>query len=162
MSLLDLTPEQRAAEDAAMPGIFADGFHPDRIDWYTRLVIEDGRVRGGVEVIPELIAAMIMESGLKNREFGDSDKTNPNFGVGWMQHDTGYTIPDIATLVALRADPLNPLGHTLANPDLARQGGRRTWFNKQRWHAWEREIIDPTSGWSPLDAAHDAWDRVTA
>ena len=160
--LVELTPAERAAQDAAMPAIFDDGFHPDRIDWYTRLTLESEIVRGGVRVIPEFIAAMVSESGLRNRRFGDSDVSSPHFGVGWMQYDTEYYAAPLEELIAIRADPLYSLQYLTQHPDLFRQGGRQSWFNKQRWHAWERDIIDPNDGWSPLQAALDAWERVTA
>ena len=159
--LVELTPAERAALDAAMPAIWDDGFHPDRIDWYTRLCIESEIIRGGVRVIPEFVAAMIAESALENRRFGDSNKTSPHFGVGWMQYDTGYYANPLDTLIQIRADPLFSLTYLAGLPDLFRQGGQQSWFNKQRWHAWERHTIDPDSGWSPLAAALDAWERVT-
>lgn len=161
MSLLDLTPEARAAVDAGMPPIFDKGFHPERIDWYTQLCIDAG-VRGGVVIIPELIAAMIAESGLQNRRFGDADKTSPHFGVGWMQFDTEYAARNYDVMIGTRADPLFPLQWVLSNVNLCRRTEDFDVFNKQRWNAWEPHIIMPTTGWSPMLAALDAWYRVTA
>lgn len=150
MALLDLTPEQRHTAEVTLRPIFDQGYHPERIDFYLRLCVEAG-VRGD-DTILELVAAMIGESGLDNRKFGDSDMMNPNFGVGWMQLDTGYHVKDLSSLIAFRADPLASLHYVLATPDLCKRGKLRDHFNEQRWHAWEAEVIDPTEGWSPLEA----------
>ena len=160
--LIELTPAERHAQEIALPAIFDGGFHSDRIVWYTRLVVESGLVRGGASVIPELIAAMISESSLDNTIFGDANP-DPQFGVGWMQMDTGYHVHSLENLLAIRSDPLHSLVYATDPANgLCKQGGRATWFNKQAWHAWEPAIIDPPSGWSPLGAAIDAYNEVTA
>lgn len=158
--LVELTPAQRHAQEVALPKIFDNGFNYERINWYTTLVIEHGGVRGGASVIPEFIAAMIQEAGLNNRALGDQ---NPDihFGVGWMQFDTQYYATTHGQIMAIRQDPLFSLGYALSTPDLCYQGGVATHFNKQRWNAWEPASIDPVTGWSPLKAALNAWDKVT-
>lgn len=168
--IVELTPFERAQADASMPKIFDAGFHPERIDWYTRLTVESELIYGGVLVIPEFIAAMICEASLRNRAFGDSDTASPHFGVGWCQFDTEYHVPSLSALIAIRTDPLYSLKY-IANPvnGLTSRGGHATHFNKQAWHAWEDKTIDPLldetgqpTGWSALGAAHAAWDRVTS
>jgi hypothetical protein len=156
----------RFAEERALPPIFGpDGYSPARIEWYTRLVIASEVVRGGVDVIPELIAAMIGESNLDNLAIGNNaahGSDNVWLGVSWMQLDTGYHVADLETLHAFREDPLRPLVYVAGNADLCDQGGTSTHFNRQRWHAWDPETIDPDEGWNPLRAAHDAYERVSA
>lgn len=112
-------------------------------------------------MIPEFIAAMIGESNLNNRALGDANP-DPHFGVGWCQLDTGFHATTHERIIAIRADPLWSLMYVLdpANGLVRHQGGRMTHFNKQRWHAWEPDQIDPVTGWSPLNAALEAYDRV--
>ena len=159
--IVELTPAERRAQEQALPRIFDGGLHVERIDWYTRLTIESGLILGGVLVIPEFIAAMIGEASLNNRTFGDA---NPDefFGVGWMQFDTGYHASTMERVHAIRRDPLHSLQYAASTPDLTRHSRFATSFNKQRWHAWEDEIINPDEGWNPLQAAFDAWERVSS
>jgi hypothetical protein len=159
--LVELTAAERHAQEVALPAIFASGFNPARIDWYTRLCVESERIRGGVEVIPEFVAAMIGESSLNNRALGDANP-DPHFGVGWCQLDTGYHATTHERIIAIRSDPLWSLTY-ITDPanKMVRHEARRTWFATQLWHAWEPARIDPVTGWSPLAAAYDAWERVT-
>ena len=136
-------------------------YNTERISWYTSLVVDSGLVRGGWRVIPEFVAAMIMESGLDNLTVGNNAKNgadNPWVGVGWCQLDTGYHVTDLEALHTLRADPHESLRYVTSTPDLCKHGKLQTYFNKQRWHAWEPEVIDPDDGWSPLQAAFNVWD----
>lgn len=159
--LIELSPQHRHDAEAALPPIWSGStLNPARIDWYTRLVIESGLVKGGASVIPELIAAMIGESALNNRAFGDS---NPDiyFGVGWMQLDSRYHVRTLDNLHLIRLDPLHSLTYACDPVNgLAKHGGRATWFATNLWNGWSQPIIDPTTGWSPLGAALDAWARV--
>lgn len=160
--IIELTPAERYAQETLLPQIFENGFHPERIDWYTRLVVESRLIKG--DVIPEFIAAMIMESGLDNRRFHDANP-DPHFGLYWVALDsTGHMPLARADIIRFRADPLVPLQYVAATPDLAKHGGEQTWFNKARWNAWKQEIIDPvsTTVWSPLKAARAAYARVLA
>jgi len=160
--IIELTPQERHDQEAALPPIFKGSvYSPARIEWYTRFVVESGLVRGGAAVIPELIAAMIAESALNNRALGDA---NPDihFGVGWMQLDTGFHVPSLEALLAIRLDPLYTLTYvTTPSNGLITLGAAATHFKKSRWNAWKPEIIDPVSGWSPLQAALTAWEVVT-
>jgi hypothetical protein len=159
--IVELTPEQRRLQEVALPLIFGGGFHPERIDWYTRLTVESGLVKGGATRIPEFIAAMISESSLNNRALGDS---NPDihFGVGWMQFDTQYHARSLDTIMAVRSDPLWSLQYATDPVNgLCRHGTFATDFKKNLWNAWRDETINPSTGWSPLGAAFDAWERVT-
>lgn len=171
MSLADLEPVERARQEAAMPPIWLSGVHsPARIDWYTRLVIDSGLVRGGVLVIPELVAAMILESSLDNLIVGNNAKNgrpagHPAFGslgVSWVQLDTLYHVGTLAELHDYRSDPLVPLGY-VTDPEngLCSQGGYATHFRREFWNAWRTDRLDPVDGWNPLRAAHEAWGRVT-
>jgi len=153
----------RFEEERALPQIWDEGFHPERIDWYTNLVVEAELIRGGVDVIPEFIAAMIMESGLDNLKIGNNAKhgnNNPWLGISWCQLDTGYHVADLEQLHTFRSDPILPLIYVATNPDLCDQGGTQTHFNEQRWHAWEPKTIDPQEEWNPLQAAHESWERT--
>lgn len=155
----------RFDEERALPPIWRDGVkNEERIDWYTRLTIESEVIRGGIDVIPEFIAAMICESSLDNLLVGNNAKNGSDnvwLGISWCQLDTGWHVADLDTLHQFRGDPLAPLIYVANNDDLCDQGGIHTHFNEQRWHAWEPEIIDPAQGWNPLKAAHEAWDRVS-
>lgn len=164
----------RFDEERALPPIFTtaeqresgewpEPFYPDRIDWYTRLVVDSGVILGGRDVIPEFIAAMICESSLDNLNLGNNAKNgsdNPTIGVSWVQLDTGYHVGNLDLMHAYREDPLQPLLYVARTPDLCRHGRLRSHFTRRRWHAWTQEKIDPTDGWSPLAAALEAWDRV--
>ena len=153
--------------ERALPPIWDDGAHsPERIDWYTRLVVDFGAIKGGRAVIPEFIAAMILESSLDNLIIGNNARNGStganaySLGISWVQLDTNYHVKDLNFLHTLRSDPLWALGY-VADPanGLCSQGGRWTHFKKQAWHAWEPTKIDPVDGWSPLQAALDAYDR---
>lgn len=168
--LIELTATERYDQERALPAIFANGFHPERIDWYTRLTIESEAIRGGAAVIPEFIAAMILEANLNNRAFGDSNAASPHFGVTWLQLDTGSHAPqNTATLVEFRGDPLLPLLYAANTPDLTTHHPNITDFNKRRWNAWYNpttnrvrwDRLDPQTGWSPYKAATDAYQRIT-
>lgn len=138
-------------------------YNTQRIEWYTSLTQSSGLILGGRSIIPEFIAAMIQESGLDNLEPGNNAKNganNPYLGTGWCQLDTGYHVVSIDQMHILRADPLASLQYVAQHPDLTTHGRLHTEFNKQRWHAWELENIDPHEGWSPLEAAYTAWDKV--
>lgn len=159
--LVELTPEERRTQEIALPQIFDDGFHPERIDWYTRLTVESDLILGGVLIIPEFIAAMVCESSLNNNALGDSNPDVP-FGVGWMQFDTEYHAQTMTQVNAIRSDPLFSLQYAAGKPDLTRHSSFATSFRKQRWHAWEDKIVNPSQGWNPLKAAYDSWMRVTS
>lgn len=154
----------RAHEERDLPKIWDGGFNPDRLDWYTRLVLDHGGIRGGRDVVAEFIAAMMLESGLDNLTVGNNARNgsdNPYLGIGWCQLDTGYHATSVVDVHAIRFDPQWSLDYIATNDDLCYQGPSRTWLNKQRWHAWEPERLDPPEGeWSPIEATLAAYDRV--
>lgn len=152
-------------DERALPPIFAGGVKDTaRFDFYTKLVVDSGLVKGGRDVVSELIAAMCAESSLDNLIVGNNAKhgsNNQSLGIGWMQLDTGWHVDSLDHLHFLRSDPLASLVYVCDPANgLVKQGGVRTHFNKQRWHAWEPETIDPVVGWSPLREAEAAYDRV--
>lgn len=152
------------AEEMALPPLWKDGFNPARFDWYTRLVVSSGLVLGGKDTVSEFIAAMCGESSLDNLIVGNNAKhgsPNTSLGISWCQLDTAYHVRDLAQMHLLRSEPIEALRY-VCNPanGLVTQGGRRTYFNKQMWHAWEPVTIDPTTGWSMLTQAEAAYDRV--
>lgn len=172
-SITALTPQQRHDAEAALPpifptaaqrssGQFPNAYYDDRIDWYTQLCLQSALVRGGAAVIPEFIAAMIGESALNNRAFGD---VNPDvhFGVGWMQFDTAFHVFTLENLLALRLDPLASLRYAVDPANgLCTQGGFATHFIEGRWHAWEKTFMDPPTGWSALGAAVKSYEKLIA
>lgn len=141
-----------------------EAYNTDRIEWYTELVISSGLIKGGRSIIPEFIAAMIGESQLKNLALGNNalnGSNNPYIGIGWCQLDTGYHATSLEFVHMLRNDPLHSIVYIASTPDLCTHGELQSYFNKQRWHAWEPEVIDPgPEQWSPLKAAYAAWDKV--
>ena len=155
-----------AHEERALPPLWESGFNPERVDWYTSLVIDHPVNWGGREVVAEFIAAMMLESGLDNLTLGNNAKNgsdNPTIGISWCQLDTGYHAQPLELVHALRADPTEALDYITTTPDLSYIGTERVWLTTTRWHAWKAERIDPTDGsWSPLAATLAAYDRVTA
>ena len=167
---MTVPPYLLAAEELALPRVWESDpptIDTARFDWYTRRIVESDLVKGGVLVIPELVAAMFAESGLVNFDtsanaLSGTAPTSPGFvslGVGWMRLDTAWHVDSIGFLHELHADPMTALLYCVETPDLTWHGGHATHFNKSRWHAWKRERIDPPAGFNPLRAAHDAWDR---
>ena len=161
---MNLTPI--ALEERNLPPIWDEGFNPERLDFYTSLVVNDSKNWGGRDVIAEFVAAMMLESGLDNLTLGNNAKNgsdNPYIGIGWCQLDTGYHAQPLDFVHELRADPTAALDYIARTPDLAYIGTERIWLNESRWHAWKPERIDPTDGtWSPLAATLASYDRVTA
>jgi len=163
----------RGMEERALPPIWKDGnYSKDRIEWYARLILEDGRVLGGESVIAEFLAAMILESNLDNLIIGNNAKNGSNnaqLGIGWCQLDTGWHVADLDVMHDLRADPLLSLQYVLTNADLSHTTPNMTWFNKRRWNAWwdktadrpRWERLDPTGSWSPYLAALTAVRAVS-
>lgn len=161
-------PDQR---DPATGERWPEAYYTERIEWYTRLTIGSGIVRGGCGIIPEFIAAMIWESGLDNIEPGNNARTgtpfdSPNWsslGTGWLQLDTNHNVRDLTHMHELRADPLAGLLYA-ADPanGLCEQRPGITLFRKQLWHAWEWDTIAPEEGWSAYTAAQDAYRKVVA
>ena len=152
-------------EEQRLPPVWANGvFSAARFDWYSALVVDSGLIFGGRDTVSEFVAAMCGESSLDNLAVGNNAKngsTNPSLGIGWCQLDTAWHVKDLAHLHQLRSDPLESLQY-VADPanGLVSHGGLRTYFNKQLWHAWEAENIDPTTGWSMLAQAEAAWERL--
>lgn len=138
-------------------------FNDERVRWYTELTVSSGLFRGGRAVIPEFIAAMMWESQLDNLVVGNNAKNgadNVYLGIGWCQLDTGYHCKTMGTLHELRRDPGYAIEMIAETPDLCKHGKKRSYFNKQRWHAWEAETIDPEEGWNALEVALKVWDEA--
>ena len=153
------------ADEQNLPPLWKDGFYnPARFDFYTKLVLNSGLVRGGREVVAEFIAAMCMESSLDNLIVGNNAKngsSNASLGIGWCQLDTAYHIASLDWMHLIRLDPEISLIYVCDESNgLCSQGGIRTHFNRQFWHAWKPSKIDPTTGWSPLAEAEKAYDRA--
>jgi hypothetical protein len=151
----------RFDDERALPPIWEDGrFSSERIEWYTRLVVQSELIKGAEYVIPEFIAAMICESSLDNLTVGNNAKHgsgNEWLGISWLQLDTGYHVASLEALHTFRVDPMNPLVYVATQRDLCRHGKLSTHFNRLRWKAWTQEKIDPAEGWNPLEAAIKAW-----
>ncbi len=153
-------------------------------DFYTRLLIDDGRIRGR-DAITQLVAIGAAESGLDNLAVGDNAKNNtprgtfiPNLvdphtngpidvhfslGLGWLQHDSGWMRADALvngvgfTIEAIRQDPAYSIDLLVRRPGFVLlQGLERTYINFKAWATWP-EKSDPF-----LPMAEDAYDRVAA
>lgn len=164
MANVPLTP--LALEERALAPIWNNGVKSvERFDWYTRLIVDSGKVLGGRDTISEFVAAMARESSLDNLIVGNNAKNgsdNAGLGIGWCQLDTQWHVGGgLDGLHWLRSDPFISLAYVTDPANgLCKHGKLRTYFNKQRWHAWEPEIIDPKDGWSALAEAEAAYDRV--
>ena len=151
--------------EALLPPVWSGGVKDtSRFDFYTRLVVESGLILGGKDTVSEIIAAMCGESSLDNLLVGNNARNgsnNTSLGISWMQLDTAWHVKDLTFMHALRSDPIVALRY-VADPanGLCSHGGLRTYFNKQLWHAWEAENIDPVEGWSMLAEAEAAYDRL--
>lgn len=155
---------ERGKTEQAMSPLWAlsGAFIPERVDFYTRLVVESTIGRNKA-VVTEFIAAMMLESGLDNLIVGNNAVNGSNnafLGIGWCQLDTGYHVADLDQMHTLRSDPLQSLLYILRTPDLCYVGKYNTYFNKKRWHAWDAQRIDPQQGWSPLEATMESYDRI--
>lgn len=154
-----------ATEERELPLLWSDaGFGTERLDWYTSLA---GKILpfNNRATVAEFIAAMMLESGLDNLTIGNNAKhgsNNPWLGIGWCQLDTGYHATTLEFVHALRDDPSESLRYIVGNADLCYQGASNIWFNKQRWHAWEPEKVDPAAGFNPFEKCLESWDRVWA
>lgn len=157
------------AEEAALPPIWYDGVkNTARFDWYTKLLVDWNLVRGGKAVVSEFVAAMALESSLDNLILGNNAKLgsdNVGVGVGWCQLDTGWHVQpaSVEQFHLIRSDPFVSALYVCDPANgLCVQGGLRTHFKKERWHAWKPERLDPVEGWSVLKEAEAAYDRVTS
>lgn len=155
-----------AREERALPKMWpaSGGFDPTRIDWYigiTGNLLPYNRK----ETVAEFVAAMMLESGLDNLTIGNNARNgsdNPWLGIGWCQLDTGYHATSLEFVHELRQNPLASINYILETPDLCYVGYSNVWFNKQRWHAWDADRLDPQTGFNPYQKCLEAWDRVFA
>jgi hypothetical protein len=153
------------SEERSLPRLWTAGsYNPARFNWYTKLVINSGLVRGGRSVIPEFIAAMCAESSLDNLIIGNNAKNgsnNTSLGIGWCQLDTAWHVKSLEEMHAFRDSALLVLKY-VCNPanELCSQGGAWTHFNRKFWYAWTPSKIDPLEGWSPLKEAGKAYDTL--
>lgn len=151
-------------EERDLPGLWDGGVYNDaRPVWYAGLCKMVPAMARNPETTQEFLAAMLLESGLDNLIVGNNAKngaSNPYLGIGWCQLDTGYHAVTVEAIHSIRNDPLFSLSYILNNEDLSFVGKHGLYFNKKRWHAWKPEKIDPLTGWSPLEAVREAWEKA--